>query len=66
VISPNARTAVLLAPAYDHDEYLAAESLGLRAIAAVLDRVGVEVHVFDECPVPPPEEVTAPALFLYV
>ncbi|MER7165316.1 radical SAM protein [Micromonospora sp. NPDC000207] len=49
--------ALLLAPAYDHDVYRSAESLGLRAVAAVLRRLGAEVHVFDECAVPPPEVV---------
>lgn len=48
-----APTAVLLAPAYDHDEYRSAESLGLRAIAAALVRAGAEVHVVDECPPAP-------------
>jgi radical SAM superfamily enzyme YgiQ (UPF0313 family) len=50
-------SAVLLAPGYDHGEYLAAESLGLRTVAAVLRQIGVQVDVFDECPVPPPEAV---------
>ena len=51
------KSAVLIAPTYDHGEYLSAESLGLRAVAAVLQRMGAEVHVFDECTVPPPEAV---------
>ena len=35
--------ALLLAPAYDHDVYRSAESLGLRAMAAVLQTLGAEV-----------------------
>ncbi|MGW1059082.1 B12-binding domain-containing radical SAM protein [Micromonospora rubida] len=52
-----APSAVLLAPSYDHDMYRSAESLGLRAVAAVLHRLGAKVHVFDECPMPPPDAV---------
>ncbi|WP_158073284.1 B12-binding domain-containing radical SAM protein [Amycolatopsis sp. CB00013] len=40
--------AVFLSPAYDRSEYLGAESLGIRAIAAALYNRGVEVEVFDE------------------
>ena len=56
---PIAPIAVLLAPAYDHGEYLAAESLGLRSVAAVLHKAGAQVHVFDECLNPPPEHIVA-------
>jgi anaerobic magnesium-protoporphyrin IX monomethyl ester cyclase len=52
-----AQSAVLLSPSYDHGEYLSAESLGLRSVAAVLQRIGAEVHVFDECTVPPPDAI---------
>jgi len=45
-------TAIFLAPAYDHGEYLSGESLGLRSVAAALDRAGVPVNVVDECRVP--------------
>ncbi|MFV2106091.1 B12-binding domain-containing radical SAM protein [Micromonospora sp. LOL_015] len=50
-------SALLLAPAYDHGEYVSAESLGLRAVAAVLHQLGADVHVIDECPMPPPDAV---------
>lgn len=51
------RAVLLLAPSYDHDEYLFVESLGLRAIAGVLHGLGARVHVFDECAIPPPDKV---------
>lgn len=52
-----APSALFVAPAYDHGEYRSAESLGLRAVAAALQRLNVQVQVFDECPTPPPDLV---------
>ncbi|GAA0963081.1 hypothetical protein GCM10009550_58090 [Actinocorallia libanotica] len=49
--------ALLLSPAFDKTEYLAAESLGLRSLAAVLRERGADVRLFEECPVPLPREV---------
>lgn len=54
-------SALLLAPAYNHGDYLAAESLGLRSVAAGLIKAGAEVHVVDESPNPPGAEVLAQA-----
>ena len=45
---PGSRSAVLLSPAYNDNDYLKAESLGIRAIAAVLETQGAQVDVFDE------------------
>ncbi|MFH8659485.1 B12-binding domain-containing radical SAM protein [Streptomyces afghaniensis] len=51
------RQALLVAPSYDHDEYLGAESLGIRSVAATLLGEGARVTVVDECPAEPSAEV---------
>lgn len=55
--SSDARYALLVAPSYDRGEYLGAESLGIRSVAAVLHREGARVAVVDECPPEPSAEV---------
>jgi anaerobic magnesium-protoporphyrin IX monomethyl ester cyclase len=49
--------AVILTPAYDHDDYQSAESLGLQYVTAALEREGVLVEVLDECRCPLDAEV---------
>ncbi|MEV5847978.1 radical SAM protein [Streptomyces sp. NPDC051985] len=51
------RQALLVAPSYDHDAYLGAESLGIRSVAATLLGEGARVTVVDECPAEPSAEV---------
>lgn len=56
-MSPSAGFAVLLAPVYDHGEYWAGPSLGLRTVAAALAGRGATVRVIDECRLPLPGAV---------
>lgn len=53
--------ALFLSPGYDKETYLAAESLGLRTVAALLERRGADVRVVEDCPVPLPPDISAAA-----
>ncbi|QDN97720.1 B12-binding domain-containing radical SAM protein [Streptomyces sp. S1A1-8] len=55
--SSDVRHALLVAPSYDHNEYLGAESLGIRSVAAALLRESAQVAVVDECPAEPSAEI---------